>query len=82
MDKSPERRTQQVPLASEDIGGVCIYCGSAADSVDHVPPLMVAYMQDDLAANSSRHWLVHACRECNSMLGPLSERRWKVAAHS
>jgi hypothetical protein len=63
--------------------GVCFYCGMPSDSIDHVPAY---HWLDDLgadyfASNGIDLFRVHACRECNSMLGtdgifcPLERRK-------
>jgi hypothetical protein len=45
-------------------GGVCVYCGETADSVDHLLPRGFTGDADRL-----RVPVVPACRECNSLLG-------------
>ena len=50
---------------------VCFYCGMPADTVDHVPSLNEAYCigLDRIEEEGIRLNLVHACRECNGLLG-------------
>jgi hypothetical protein len=52
-------------------GDKCYYCGDLADTVDHCPPLDIAYSRgvDDLSANGVALVKVRCCRECNSILG-------------
>lgn len=67
------------------IEGVCTYCGTVADSVDHVVPQHLLERAGELELDLSkvmrmRSWQVPACRECNSFLGgklfaTLKERR-------
>ena len=49
----------------------CTYCGSIADSRDHVVPASTQYVQDRKfrPVPTNRHNTVPACRLCNSMLG-------------
>jgi 5-methylcytosine-specific restriction endonuclease McrA len=51
--------------------GECIYCGLAADTSDHVPPVSVVYAlgADHFEEAGIDLVLVPACRECNSLLG-------------
>jgi hypothetical protein len=58
------------PLRLTLVGmSTCLYCGAAADSVDHTQPQTVS---DRLPAIdiASHQRLVPACRECNTLLGP------------
>lgn len=50
---------------------VCSYCGDPADTLDHCPPLMLAYLRgtDWFDVRGLRFYLFPACRECNSSLG-------------
>lgn len=57
----------------------CVYCGVAANSIDHVPPREAR--EGILAAGLGRRYPffeVHACRECNSVLG--SRGLWTLTA--
>ncbi len=42
----------------------CVYCGVQADSVDHVPPVLLKREVD-----KADRFCVPACQECNSTLG-------------
>jgi hypothetical protein len=51
----------------------CAYCGSPADSIDHIPPRSVRPTL--LASGLARRYPfieVDSCRECNSLLGARS----------
>jgi len=68
---------------------VCVYCGSLADSEDHVVPRHLLKRAGELSIDLSKvmrmkSWVHPCCRECNSILGgqifpTIQERR--AAAH-
>lgn len=68
---------------------VCVYCGVASDSIDHVVPQHLLARAGELELDLSgimrmAQWTVPSCRECNAILGgrlyaTLAERR--KAAH-
>lgn len=65
----------------QGVRGVCLYCGAAADTVDHVPPVAVAYMANEVSAKRDTHWLVPACGECNSTLSTFAGRSLAERRH-
>ena len=52
-----------------NLGGICVYCGVRASSVDHVPPVSLAADMkiEELIAFGPK--LFPACQHCNSILG-------------
>lgn len=50
------------------IGDPCTYCGVVSDTMDHVPPLVIAEMTREAELTLANLRKVPACRECNSTL--------------
>ena len=50
-------------------GGICVYCGVRATTLDHFVPLSVVAMLSDVLNEISGRFLVPACGECNSIAG-------------
>jgi 5-methylcytosine-specific restriction endonuclease McrA len=67
-DIHPRLRT----VVLEESGWLCSYCGSEADSVDHVLPR-------SRGGTSKRTNLVAACRKCNSQKGAKTPEQWREA---
>lgn len=56
----------------KESGWTCSYCGSAADTVDHVLPR-------SRGGTTERTNLVAACRKCNSGKGARTPEQWREA---
>lgn len=68
------------------LGGCCVYCGAAADSMDHVPPVSIASDMELEALQKLGPKLFPSCRNCNSILGDalpllLVDRRDLIASY-
>ena len=46
----------------------CVYCGQPADSIDHIPPRSLRSFLPEIGL-VAKEQEVHACRECNCVLG-------------
>lgn len=58
---------------------VCIYCGLAGDTVDHIPPTSVRQTLIDLGLASRYPFTeVRACKECNCAIG--ARPLWTIAS--
>jgi hypothetical protein len=51
------------------LGDPCAYCGAAADTLDHVPPLHWVARMRQLDREVTGAMLIPACAECNAILG-------------
>lgn len=47
----------------------CFYCGSIAETVDHVPPVSRIFDYRALMLKHEFYWRVKCCYECNTVLG-------------
>jgi len=58
-------------LQAERIDGMwlCIYCGSPADTVDHVPPVSRISDCDSIYSDDYKFCTVKSCLECNKLAG-------------
>lgn len=64
---------RELSVLKRAFGGLCVYCGRSADTLDHVVPL----------AQGGRHSirnLVPACGSCNSKKGNRTPEQWKSGA--
>ncbi len=62
----------------------CAYCGVQADTIDHVPPIEIAYCYGPSNFTSFEYW--PACKQCNCVLGAkdlrtLAARKKEIARY-
>ena len=79
MDRERKLAKSQIGALYHRLKGVplerCFYCGAPRQSLDHCPPLSVAYKMSpaELRKRDVALYLVPSCMDCNSLLGA---RKW------